>query len=146
MMSWFIDTLVWSGALIALVLVLRRPVARTFGAGMAYALWLLPLLRLVMPPLVLPAWLAPAVAPAPMTQAPPIEIDREDRAVRRRGRAPRRGSQSDAAGARRHREPRRSDRNGPGPSAATARRIDRGHGDGGEVATLPARHSPSVQR
>ncbi len=54
MMCWLIDTLVWSGVLIAAVLVLRRPVARIFGAGMAYALWLLPLLRLVMPPLVLP--------------------------------------------------------------------------------------------
>ena len=51
---WLFDTLVWSGVLIAAVLVLRRPVARIFGAGMAYALWLLPLLRLVMPPLVLP--------------------------------------------------------------------------------------------
>ena len=54
-MSWLIDTLLVTGALIALVLILRRPVARLFGPGMAYALWLLPLLRLVLPPLVLPA-------------------------------------------------------------------------------------------
>ena len=74
MLTWLIDTLVWSGALIALVLVLRRPVARAFGAGIAYALWLLPLLRLVLPPLVLPAWLAPAVAPAPVAQAQSTEI------------------------------------------------------------------------
>ncbi|HVR91072.1 MAG TPA: M56 family metallopeptidase [Novosphingobium sp.] len=58
-MSWLLDTFVMTGALIALVLVLRRPVARAFGPGMAYALWLLPMLRLVLPPLVLPASLAP---------------------------------------------------------------------------------------
>jgi bla regulator protein blaR1 len=58
-MSWLIDTLIATGALIALVLVVRRPVARWFGPGMAYALWALPLLRLVLPPLVLPARPAP---------------------------------------------------------------------------------------
>ena len=45
-MSWLIDTFVVTAALIALVLVIRRPVARAFGPGMAYALWALPLLRL----------------------------------------------------------------------------------------------------
>jgi beta-lactamase regulating signal transducer with metallopeptidase domain len=58
-MSWLFDTLVWTGALIALVLAARRPVARHFGAKAAYALWLLPLVRLALPPIVLPAWLAP---------------------------------------------------------------------------------------
>ncbi|HUQ12894.1 MAG TPA: M56 family metallopeptidase [Novosphingobium sp.] len=62
MISWLLDTLIWSGALIALVLVLRRPVARAFGPGVAYALWALPFLRLVLPPLVLPAGFAPAAA------------------------------------------------------------------------------------
>ena len=37
--------------LIILVLVVRKPVARHFGAGIAYALWLLPVARLVLPPL-----------------------------------------------------------------------------------------------
>lgn len=59
-MSWLVDTLVTTGALIALVLVLRRPVARHFGPGLAYALWLLPLLRLMLPPLTLPAPPEPA--------------------------------------------------------------------------------------
>lgn len=54
-MSWLADTVLYTGVLIALVLVLRRPVARAFGPGLAYALWALPLLRLVLPPLVLPA-------------------------------------------------------------------------------------------
>ncbi|MBX7493264.1 M56 family metallopeptidase [Qipengyuania sp. 1NDW9] len=58
--DWFLfDTLVWTGALIALVMVLRRPVARHFGAGAAYALWFLPLARLVIPPFTLPAWMRP---------------------------------------------------------------------------------------
>lgn len=67
-MSWLIDTLIVTGALIALVLVLRRPVARLFGPGMAYALWALPLLRLLLPPLVLPA--QPASGDYVITSAP----------------------------------------------------------------------------
>jgi beta-lactamase regulating signal transducer with metallopeptidase domain len=58
-MTWLIDTLFATGALIAVVLVLRRPVSRWFGPGMAYALWALPLLRLIIPPLVLPEEQAP---------------------------------------------------------------------------------------
>lgn len=68
MTSWLIDTLVWTGALIALVLVLRRPVARWFGPGLAYALWAIPFLRLVLPPLELPAWMNPAPAPPPASE------------------------------------------------------------------------------
>ncbi|PKP82238.1 MAG: hypothetical protein CVT79_08090 [Alphaproteobacteria bacterium HGW-Alphaproteobacteria-18] len=37
--------------LILLVLAIRKPVARHFGAGIAYALWLLPVVRLLLPPL-----------------------------------------------------------------------------------------------
>ncbi len=54
------ETLLWTGALIALVLLLRRPVARHFGPQAAYALWFVPLLRLILPPVQLPAWLSPA--------------------------------------------------------------------------------------
>lgn len=61
-MSWLIDTLITTGALIAVILLVRRPASRLFGPGLAYALWALPLLRLVLPPLVLPA--APAAIPA----------------------------------------------------------------------------------
>lgn len=69
--SFLLGTLAWTGALIALVLILRRPVARHFGAQAAYALWALPLLRLALPPIVLPAWLRPAeVVPiVPMADA-----------------------------------------------------------------------------
>ena len=54
-MTWLLDTMLATGVLIAAVLVLRRPVAKLFGPGMAYALWALPLLRLALPPLLLPA-------------------------------------------------------------------------------------------
>lgn len=70
-MSWLLDTLVWTAALIALVLMLRRPVARHFGAKAAYGLWLLPFLRLLLPPITLPASLAPDEAAAPA--AVPLE-------------------------------------------------------------------------
>jgi beta-lactamase regulating signal transducer with metallopeptidase domain len=51
MISWLIDTLLGVTLLMLLILAVRRPVARFFGAGWAYALWLLPPLRLVLPPL-----------------------------------------------------------------------------------------------
>ncbi|MEP0190829.1 MAG: M56 family metallopeptidase [Erythrobacter sp.] len=60
MTDWLLDTLVWTAALIALVLLIRRPVAQWFGAKAAYALWALPMLRLVMPPIHLPAWMSPS--------------------------------------------------------------------------------------
>ena len=73
-MSGFLtDTLLWTGALLALVLLLRRPVAALFGPTAAYALWALPMVRLLLPPLVLPAWMAPApvelAAPAGLAEA-----------------------------------------------------------------------------
>lgn len=61
MIAWLIDTLVATGVLMAVVLLLRRPVARAFGPGVAYALWALPLIRLILPPLMLPASFAPKV-------------------------------------------------------------------------------------
>ncbi len=60
------DTLLWTGALIALVMVLRRPVARHFGAGAAYALWFLPLARLIVPPFTLPGWMRPEGQASPV--------------------------------------------------------------------------------
>lgn len=59
MIAFLLDTLLMTGVLIALVLVLRRPVSRAFGPQLAYALWALPLLRFVMPPILLPASFAP---------------------------------------------------------------------------------------
>ncbi|MGZ8296483.1 MAG: M56 family metallopeptidase [Allosphingosinicella sp.] len=45
------ETFVAVTLLMAMVLLLRGPVARSFGAGWAYALWAVPALRLVLPPL-----------------------------------------------------------------------------------------------
>ncbi|GAA0277600.1 hypothetical protein GCM10009127_18020 [Alteraurantiacibacter aestuarii] len=64
MTDWLIDTLVSTGVLIAAILLLRRPVSRHFGPQVAYALWALPLLRFLLPPIVLPASMAPPEAPA----------------------------------------------------------------------------------
>lgn len=50
MTGWVAETLVATTLLLALVLALRVPVRRLFGAGAAYALWLVPALRLVLPP------------------------------------------------------------------------------------------------
>jgi len=58
MIAWLTDTLVMTGAIMALILLVRRPVGRWFGPGAAYALWALPMIRLVLPPLVLPESLA----------------------------------------------------------------------------------------
>jgi len=83
--SFAFETLLWTGALIALVLILRRPVTRHFGPGAAYALWLLPFARLLLPPLVLPAWLAPAPASEPLpvaTYQPMAEVGAEPPMVR----------------------------------------------------------------
>lgn len=51
MIGWAIETLVATSLLMLLVLALRGPVRKAFGPHLAYALWLLPVLRLVMPPL-----------------------------------------------------------------------------------------------
>lgn len=62
MIAWLFDTLIATGILMSVVLLIRRPVARLFGPGMAYALWALPLIRLILPPLILPASFAPETA------------------------------------------------------------------------------------
>ncbi|MFM6931645.1 MAG: M56 family metallopeptidase [Novosphingobium sp.] len=64
MTGFVFDTLLFTAVLIALVLVLRRPMARQFGPQAAYALWALPLLRLLLPPIELPASMAPVAESA----------------------------------------------------------------------------------
>ncbi|WP_340692073.1 M56 family metallopeptidase, partial [Hyphomonas sp.] len=64
--------------LIILVLLARKPIAREFGPGIAYALWLVPLARLLMPPLPTGlSWvsllgLAPSVALADVATEPTV--------------------------------------------------------------------------
>jgi bla regulator protein BlaR1 len=52
--EWIVQTLIASALLMGLVLALRGIVRRHFGARLAYALWLLPALRMMLPPL--PGW------------------------------------------------------------------------------------------
>ncbi|WP_300390518.1 M56 family metallopeptidase [Henriciella sp.] len=64
-------------ALILVVLLVRKPFARHFGAKAAYALWLVPLARLFMPPLPANASLFGIFAPtqeAAAPQVPPMEF------------------------------------------------------------------------
>ncbi|MEP3891243.1 MAG: M56 family metallopeptidase [Hellea sp.] len=68
MMDWMIGTGLAVSLLIALVLIVRRPFARMFGARAAYALWGLPFIRLVMPEVTIPR-----IFPQ-LTTAPPTEI------------------------------------------------------------------------
>jgi bla regulator protein blaR1 len=51
MMSWFFEMLIATSVLMALILCVRGPVARHFGPRVAYALWLIPAIRAVLPPL-----------------------------------------------------------------------------------------------
>ncbi len=62
LLPWAIEALIASAMLMVLVLVLRGPVRRAFGPDVAYALWLLPVLRLMLPPLP-QSWHEAAVAP-----------------------------------------------------------------------------------
>lgn len=72
MTGWWIETLLASTLLMLLALMLRGPVRRAFGPQFAYALWVLPAARMLLPPLPgqwhLSQWLAPLtrrVAEAP---------------------------------------------------------------------------------
>ncbi|MEA3000873.1 MAG: bla regulator protein blaR1 [Sphingomonadales bacterium] len=77
MIPWLLQTFAAITALAVAVLILRRPVARLFGAGWAYSLWLIPALRVVLPPLGLvhPHFALPAAAdfiPAAAGGTPPL--------------------------------------------------------------------------
>jgi bla regulator protein blaR1 len=87
MIGWLIESLAGFTLMLLLVLAVRRPMARLFGAGWAYAAWLLPLLYLVLPQLpslseeialppvvvIMPAVEA-AAAPLPTAEGPSIWI------------------------------------------------------------------------
>lgn len=51
MIGWALEAMLASALLMLAVMVLRGPVRNAFGARVAYALWALPALRMVMPPL-----------------------------------------------------------------------------------------------
>ena len=62
MTSWLLQNMAAASLTMLVVLAIRTPVARAFGAGWAYALWLLPLARLLLPPL--PAVDMPSLVPS----------------------------------------------------------------------------------
>jgi beta-lactamase regulating signal transducer with metallopeptidase domain len=64
---WGLQTGLMVSLLIGLVLIIRRPFARYFGANAAYALWLLPLGRLFMPSFTLPFITKKIVEAAPIS-------------------------------------------------------------------------------
>ncbi|MBA3670237.1 MAG: hypothetical protein H0W71_09305 [Sphingomonas sp.] len=82
MIEWLIGTLVATSGLMVLVLAIREPVRRHFGAAIAYALWLLPAARMAMPSLIrtveraIPSTSATTVVlPAGSTAAPMLGGD-----------------------------------------------------------------------
>lgn len=62
MTTWLADALIATSLLMAAVLIVRPLVRRLFGAGAAYALWLVPALRLILPPLDLSSPVLPTIA------------------------------------------------------------------------------------
>ena len=64
MIAWAVETLIASTLLMLVVLAIRTPVARHFGPHIAYGLWLLPALRMLLPPL------PETVAPRPLQVLP----------------------------------------------------------------------------
>jgi bla regulator protein BlaR1 len=91
LIAWGVEALIASSLLMLLVLAVRAPVRRAFGAQVAYALWAIPAARLMLPPLpqgwhgdslpVLPAaepiahYLATPAAALPMVQGAADGID-----------------------------------------------------------------------
>jgi beta-lactamase regulating signal transducer with metallopeptidase domain len=63
MIAWLSQNALATSVLILAVLLLRQPVASAFGARAAYALWLAPAVRAILPPLPMPQALQPVTAP-----------------------------------------------------------------------------------
>ena len=74
--NWVLQTGLAVSLLILVILVIRRPFARAFGANAAYALWSLPLIRLCLPGLSVPRnWVPEFMRKTPETTigGPPFE-------------------------------------------------------------------------
>jgi bla regulator protein blaR1 len=73
MTDWLSDTAIATSCLILLVLLIRKPAARHFGAGVAYGLWILPAARLFMPSLTKEVAQPASTAIDPLAMAPMVE-------------------------------------------------------------------------
>ena len=63
MIAWLSQSALATSIVILAVLALRRPVANAFGARAAYALWLAPAVRAIVPPISMPGTVLPVTAP-----------------------------------------------------------------------------------
>ena len=75
-LDWAMQTGMAVTVLIFLVLVIRRPFAKAFGARAAYALWALPLMRIFLPTVTIPNYFLPWINPleqvgVPVSYLPP---------------------------------------------------------------------------
>ncbi|WP_218667989.1 M56 family metallopeptidase, partial [Sphingopyxis sp. KK2] len=70
------DTLVTTAALVLVILLIRKPFARHFGPGLTYALWVVPALRLLLPPLPFaqPDAVPVAASAVPASAEPAVEL------------------------------------------------------------------------
>lgn len=68
--DWILQTSFAVSVLILFVLIVRKPVARLLGAKAAYALWSLPLIRLIMPEIPVPSFLSFGLSGSPESTAP----------------------------------------------------------------------------
>lgn len=68
MIAWAVEALVASSLLMLVVLAVRGPVARHFGPHVAYGLWLLPALRMLLPPL------PEQITPVPVKMLPKMSM------------------------------------------------------------------------
>lgn len=59
--AWFVAMMLGSALLMLFVLTVRGGVRRAFGPGLAYCLWLLPVIRMLLPPI--PATVTPSASP-----------------------------------------------------------------------------------
>ena len=75
MIGWAIEALAASAALMLAVLVVRRPARRAFGPELSYALWAIPVLRLMLPPLP-DAWRLSALPTLPAPEPVVIYLGR----------------------------------------------------------------------
>ena len=71
MIDWLADTILATTLLMGVVLLIREPVRRQFGPAVAYGLWLIPVVRILMPTLTTTVQrTVPAAAPHAAPEAP----------------------------------------------------------------------------
>jgi len=74
-MDWAFQTGLVVSLLIIGILIIRRPFARAFGAGATYALWSLPVIRLILPVIAIPqSWLPGRFRPQPEATGPMADV------------------------------------------------------------------------